>query len=51
MNRMSKQHSVVGSASSRRYYPPVVVASFARSELANQLPEIITPHIHTSQSS
>lgn len=33
------------------YESPAVIASFARSELAEDLPEVITPHIHSSQSS
>lgn len=33
------------------YESPAVIASFARSELAGELPEVITPHIHSSQSS
>lgn len=51
MTRMSQQRTVIRSAGRSGYQPPVVVASFARSELADELPENITPHIHSSQSS
>ncbi|WP_280186360.1 MULTISPECIES: hypothetical protein [Nocardia] len=30
---------------------PTVLATFAKSELVDELPEVITPHIHSSQSS
>jgi hypothetical protein len=30
---------------------PTVLATFPKSELVDDLPETITPHIHSSQSS
>ncbi len=33
------------------YEPPVVVATFQKQDLAEDLPENLTPHIHAVQSS
>ncbi|MBF6339791.1 hypothetical protein IU450_28450 [Nocardia abscessus] len=51
MTQKLDQRSKLRTAAKGSYDPPVVVASFARTELADELPQIITPHIHTSQSS
>lgn len=33
------------------YEPPVVLATFRKEELAEQLPENLTPHLHAVQNS
>lgn len=33
------------------YEPPVVLATFGKQDLAGDLPENLTPHIHSVQSS
>ncbi|WP_019852746.1 hypothetical protein [Actinopolyspora mortivallis] len=30
---------------------PAVVATFSKEDLVNDLPEVVTPHIHTVQNS
>jgi hypothetical protein len=33
------------------YEPPVIVATFPKQDLAQELPENLTPHIHAVQNS
>ncbi|MBB5157285.1 hypothetical protein [Saccharopolyspora phatthalungensis] len=33
------------------YERPTIVATFAKSDLADELPEDLTPHVHATQNS
>lgn len=39
------------AAPESHYDPPVVLATFAKLDLVEDLPEDLTPHIHTIQNS
>lgn len=39
------------AASESPYDPPVVLATFSKADLVEDLPEDLTPHIHTVQNS
>lgn len=43
--------TVMPGAAQRAYEPPVVLATFQKRDLADELPENLTPHIHSVQSS
>lgn len=51
MTSTSRKPKATQARGSSRYTPPTVLAAFSRQELADQLPENIAPHIHSSQSS
>ncbi|MGY1984294.1 hypothetical protein [Nocardia gipuzkoensis] len=51
MVKTSPQQRATRTGVKNGYAPPIVVASFRRLELADELPEDIAPHIHSSQSS
>lgn len=38
-------------ASESQYDPPVVLATFAKADLVGDLPDDLTPHIHSVQDS
>lgn len=47
----SQSAAAMPEAAQRAYEPPVVLATFQKRDLAEQLPENLTPHIHSVQSS
>lgn len=51
MPKASKRLETTRGHRKPSYEPAIVVAAFGRSELADELPEVITPHIHSVQSS